>query len=44
VTGHFDDAAALGCRVWSADPVTPPPSRDEAILMCRTQFVLDSVP
>ena len=44
VTGHFNDAAALTCQVTSADPATPAPSREEAILICRSEFVLDSVP
>jgi len=43
VTGHFDDAAAAGCTVTSADPAAyPAPSAEEAVVMCRTEFVLGS--
>lgn len=40
VLGHFDDAAAAGCSVTSADPAIPAPSREEAVVICRTQFVI----
>jgi hypothetical protein len=45
VTGHFDDAAARGCTVTTSDPVGyPPPGPAQAVVICRTEFVLDSVP
>lgn len=44
VTGHFSDAAAATCSVRSADPAYPAPEPALAVLDCRTQFVLDSVP
>jgi hypothetical protein len=41
VTGHFDDASALTCTVTSADPAAyPAPSREEAVVMCRSEFVI----
>lgn len=39
VLGHFDDAAAAGCSATTADPAIPAPSREEAVVICRTQFV-----
>jgi len=39
VRGHFDDPAAASCTVTSADPATPAPSAEEAVLICRTEFV-----
>lgn len=41
VSGHFDDAAAVGCTVTSSDPAFPAPGTEEAVVMCRTQFVVD---
>lgn len=42
VRGHFDDPAAQTCRVTSADPATSPaPSVEEAVLLCRTEFVIE---
>jgi hypothetical protein len=41
VTGHFDDPAAASCAVTSVDPVAyPPPSPEEAVIMCRSEFVI----
>lgn len=41
VTGHFDDPAVLTCTVTTADPVAyPAPSREEAVVMCRSEFVI----
>ncbi len=43
VTGHFDDPAAAGCTATSADPTAfPAPSPEEAVVLCRSQFVLGS--
>jgi hypothetical protein len=41
VSGHFDDAAAAGCTVTTADPAFPAPGPDEAVLICRTEFVVE---
>jgi hypothetical protein len=41
VSGHFDDPAAAGCTVTTGDPAYPVPSPDEAVVMCRTQFVVE---
>ncbi len=41
VRGHFDDPAARGCRVTSQDPAYPAPSDEEAVLMCRAEFVVE---
>lgn len=42
VAGHFDDPSAASCTVTTADPVAyPAPSAEAAILMCRTEFVLE---
>ena len=41
VTGHFDDPAASGCTVTTADPAFPAPGPDEAVLICRTEFVVE---
>ena len=41
VAGHFDDAAAAGCTVTTTDPVSPAPGPHEAVVMCRTQFVVE---
>jgi hypothetical protein len=44
VTGHFNDSAAAGCTVTTADPVAyPAPAPEEAILLCRTEFVLGPI-
>ena len=40
VLGHFDDAAAAGCSVTTADPAFPAPPREEAVVICRTEFVI----
>jgi hypothetical protein len=40
VVGHFDDAAAASCSATTADPAVPAPSREEAVVICRTQFVV----
>ncbi len=45
VTGHFDDPAAATCTITTSDPVSAPvPARELIVLMCRTEFVVDSVP
>jgi hypothetical protein len=41
VSGHFDDAAAAGCTVTTADSAFPAPGPDEAVLICRTEFVVE---
>jgi hypothetical protein len=44
VTGHHDDAAARTCQAIAYDPeVTVPISPEQAVLGCRSQFVLTSV-
>lgn len=40
VVGHFDDAASASCSAITADPAVPAPSREEAVVICRTQFVI----
>ena len=45
VTGHFDDPAAASCTVTSADPVAfPAPSPEEAVILCRSEFVIGAGP
>lgn len=39
--GHFDDPAAAECTATTADPAIPAPGPDEAVLMCRTEFVVE---
>jgi hypothetical protein len=41
VVGHFDDPAAATCTATSADPGEPAPVPDEAVLICRTEFVAE---
>lgn len=41
VTGHFDDPAAAGCTVTTTDPADPAPGPEEAVVICRTQFVIE---
>ena len=41
VRGHFDDPAAAGCSVTTTDPLVPPPGPDEAVVLCRSQFVVE---
>jgi hypothetical protein len=41
VTGHFDDWNAAGCSVTTSDPLAnPAPKAEEAVLLCRSEFVL----
>lgn len=42
VRGHFDDPAAATCTVTTTDPTTPPPGPDEAVVLCRAQFVVEN--
>jgi hypothetical protein len=45
VTGHFDDPAAASCTVTSTDPLAfPAPSPEEAIILCRSEFVIGPGP
>lgn len=39
VRGHFDDPAAATCTITSADPGTPAPAPEHAVVLCRTEFV-----
>lgn len=39
VRGHFDDPASATCTITSAVPEVPAPPREQAVLLCRTQFV-----
>lgn len=41
VRGHFDDPAARDCTVTSSDPAFPAPGPVEAVLICRTEFVVE---
>lgn len=41
VSGHFDDPAAATCTVTSADAAFPAPSDEEAVVLCRSEFVLE---
>ena len=44
ITGHLDDPAAATCVATSSDPATvAAPSSFEAVAICRTQFVVESV-
>jgi hypothetical protein len=43
VTGHFDDPAALTCRVVSVGAGSPSPSPSEVIQACRASFVVTDV-
>lgn len=43
VTGHFDDPAAETCVGTANYPGVVPPSRAEAVALCRTEFVVESV-
>jgi hypothetical protein len=42
VTGHFDDPEAQDCHITSW-PDAVPPTPDETIAMCRSQFVITDV-
>jgi len=41
VSGHFDDPAAATCTVTTADPAYPAPSPAQAVMICRTEFVVE---
>jgi hypothetical protein len=43
VRGHFDDPAAATCIATANYADVTPPSPDEAIAQCRTQFVVESL-
>lgn len=43
IVGHFDDPAATTCVATANYPEVTPPSREEAIARCRTEFVVESV-
>jgi hypothetical protein len=43
VIGHFDDPAAATCKGSSNDPDIAAPSNAEAVVECRTEFVVESL-
>ena len=43
VTGHFDDPAALTCRVVSVGAGSPSPSPSDVVQGCRASFVITGV-
>lgn len=43
VRGHFDDPAAATCVGRANFPDVTPPSKAEAVALCRTQFVVEDV-
>lgn len=43
VIGHFDDPAARACTATANYPEVQPPTREEAVALCRTEFVVESL-
>jgi hypothetical protein len=42
IRGHFDDPAASRCRITSSDDEYPAPTAEEAVVRCRTEFVVEA--